>query len=106
MKKLIWILFAVVALTGCSKSGNKANPVTPTVATDLGKSTKYFSDLYGSPVSQKRLGSFDFALQSVGHPIRLSADYLSHQFTNGNLCGRISHSKFKVRGPVYLLKEM
>jgi hypothetical protein len=75
----------VLSIAGCSKNENSPSNEPVIAATDLGKDAQYFSNLYGSAKSEKRVGEFDFTLPAVGHLIKLSGPFVVRQYAGGKL---------------------
>ncbi len=85
MKYLI-ALFMIFSIVGCSKKDAKSSAnETRIIATDLGKDSKYFSDLYGPKISEKHVSEYGFSLPAVGHLITLSGPFVTQQYSSGKL---------------------
>lgn len=86
MKHLLGALILAFCFLGCSKTESDSSvSSSQVVAKDLGKDTKYFTDLYGPATSQKSVGEFAFSLPGVGHLINLTGPFAIQQFSSGKL---------------------
>jgi len=85
MKYLIALLM-ILSIVGCSKKDTTSSATeTRIIATDLGKDSKYFADLYGPKSSEKRVSEYGFSLPSVGHLINMTGPFVIQQYSSGKL---------------------
>ena len=85
MKYLI-VLMMVFSVIGCSKKESHTSATaTPIIAKDLGKDSKYFSDLYGTKSSEKHESDYNFSLPSVGHLISMNGPFVVQKFSSEKL---------------------
>ena len=86
MKYVVAVLVLILSVAGCSKKeASSPNPEPTITASDLGKDTNYFINLYGTATSEKQASEFDFTLPAVGHLIKLNKPFVIQQYVSGKM---------------------